>query len=82
MSSNRAESGAPRGLPVDVASSNRDQPRCGCYGVTMVSGRTARLLAPFEDVLAEGEVAIEDESGEDVVDLTHAANPEQPSAVK
>ena len=33
----------------------------------MVSVRNARLLTPFEDVLAEGEVAIADESGEDVV---------------
>ena len=31
----------------------------------MVPGRNARLLAPLEDVLAEGEVAIDDEPGED-----------------
>ena len=46
----------------------------------MVSGRNARLLAPLEDELAEGEIAIEDEPGEDVVDFKHAATPEQPSA--
>ena len=30
------------------------------------------LLAPVEDVVAEGEVSIQEESGEDVADLTHA----------
>ena len=42
----------------------------------------ARLLAPLEDVLAEGEITIGDEPGEDVVDLKHAASPEQPNAEK
>ena len=48
----------------------------------MVPGRYARLLAPLEDELAEGEIAIDDEPGEDVVDFKHAASPEQPSAGK
>ena len=39
-------------------------------------------MAPLEDVLAEGEVTIEGESGHDVVDFKHAANPKQPSAEK
>ena len=48
----------------------------------MVPGRNARLLAPLEDELAEGEIAIEDEPGEDVVDFKHATSPDQPSAEK
>ena len=36
-----------------------------------------RLLAPVEDVLAEGEVSIQEESGEDVADLKHANSPSQ-----
>ena len=46
--------------------------RCGC---AMASRGSGRLLAPLEDVLAEGEVMIEGESGNDIADLKHAANP-------
>ena len=46
----------------------------------MIPGRYARSLAPLEDELAEGEIVIEDEPGEDVVDFKHAASPDQPSA--
>ena len=48
----------------------------------MVPGRYARSLAPLEDELAEGEIVIEDEPGEDVVDFKHAASPDQPSPEK
>ena len=48
----------------------------------MILGRHARSLAPLEDELAEGEIVIEDEPGEDVVDFKHAASPDQPSAEK
>ena len=43
-----------------------------------------RLLAPVEDVLAEGEVSIQEESGEDVADLKHANSPPQqtPDAIE
>ena len=43
-----------------------------------------RLLAPVEDVLAEGEVSIQEESGEDVADLKHANSPLQqtPDAIE
>ena len=39
-------------------------------------------MVPLEDVLAEGEVTIEGESGNDVADFKHATSPEQPSAEK
>ena len=39
-------------------------------------------MAPLEDELAEGEIVIEDELGEDVVDFKHAASSDQPSAEK
>ena len=43
-----------------------------------------RLLAPVEDVLAEGEVSIQEEFGEDVADFKHANSPLQqiPEAVE
>ena len=48
----------------------------------MVMGGTARLLAPLEAALEEGEVVIDETQGseEDVVDLKHATSPQQPSA--
>ena len=46
----------------------------------MASVGNPRLLAPVEDALAEGEVHIKEESGEDVADFKHASSPQQPSA--
>ena len=56
--------------------------RCCQCGCTLVGedGR-ARLLAPFEEPLGEGEVCIDD-AEEEVQPLKHAASPIQPSAEK
>ena len=71
---------APCGSIRPAPISNR--PCCGRCGCAMIPGRYARSLAPLEDELAEGEIVIEDEPGEDVVDFKHAASPDQPSAEK
>ena len=46
----------------------------------MVDQGSSRILAPIEDALEEGEVGIEDGSGEDAADLKHATDVASPSA--
>ena len=43
-------------------------------------GELFSTLAPLEDALEEGEVSVEEESGEDVPDLKHATDVGSPSA--
>ena len=48
----------------------------------MASGGSGSLPAPLENVLAEGKVTIEGESGHDVADPERATSPQQASAEK
>ena len=46
----------------------------------MVDQGTSITLAPLEDAAEEGEIHVEEESGEDIPDLKHATDVASPSA--
>ena len=45
----------------------------------MVFVGNRRVLVPVENALAEGEVNVQEESGEDVADFKHTTSPQTPT---